>query len=211
MAVPVHLCRTSSTVNFDIMKIPTILLTVPLAGLAAAQLIGPVGPTTALSEKTHECSVLDYGGVADNSTDIADALENTFEQCVLSNPGSRLIVPHGNYLLNRSVVLSNATNWAFQLEGLITLAYGGNYQVDRELILQGYAGVQPLNDTINGEGDHNFLANGLVIVNGKFDTTLFGVGRTDSCSRRFRVLLRHWFWCFPGPGISVPQRQQVSY
>jgi hypothetical protein len=109
--------------------------------------------------------VLDYGAVNDNSTDIAKALEATFTDCVLDHPGSRLVVPAGEYLLNRSVVLSNGTNWAFQLEGLISLAYGGNYSVDRELILQGYAGVQPLNDTINGEGDHLFLENGLVIVN----------------------------------------------
>ena len=147
------------------MKISTIILAVPLVGRAAAQLTGPVGPTTALARKVHECNVLRYGGVADNATDIADALEDAFANCVRRHPGSRLVVPEGNYLLNRSVVLSNGTNWAFQLDGLVTLAYGGNYQVDRSLILQGFAGVKPLNDTINGEGDHNFLANGLVIVN----------------------------------------------
>jgi rhamnogalacturonan hydrolase len=132
-----------------------------------AQLLGPVGPTTPLEEKTLECNILDYGANNDNSTDTADALEAAFSNCVLPNPGSRLVVPEGEYLLNRSVVLSNGTNWAFQLEGLITLAYGGNYSVDRELILQGYAGVEILNSTINGEGDGNFLIDGLVIVNGK--------------------------------------------
>jgi hypothetical protein len=148
------------------MKVLSSYLLSHLVGLATAQLIGPVGPTTPLSHKTRQCNVLHYGAVNDNSTDIADALELTFRECVLKSPGSRLVVPEGEYLLNRSVVLSNATNWAFQLEGLITLAYGGNYSVSRELILQGHAGVQPLNDTINGEGDHLFLENGLVIVNG---------------------------------------------
>lgn len=148
------------------MKFQASYLLLHLAGLSIAQLTGPVGPTTGLSHKTRECSVLDYGAINDNSTVIADALEATFSECVLNNPGSRLVVPEGEYLLNRSVVLSNGTNWAFQLEGLITLAYGGNYSVNRGLILQGFAGVQPLNNTINGEGDHLFLENGLVIVNG---------------------------------------------
>lgn len=136
----------------------------------SCQLTGPVGPTTRLSEKTTECSILDYGAANDNSTDTADAIEAAFSKCVLPNPGSRLVVPEGEYLLNRSVVLSNGTNWAFQVEGLITLAYGGNWNVDRELILQGLAGVQALNATINGEGDGKFLLDGLVIVNGKTTT-----------------------------------------
>ncbi|KAF5616939.1 murein transglycosylase [Fusarium sp. NRRL 25303] len=100
------------------------------AFLANAQLTGPVGPLTALSQKTHECNILDYGAVNDNSTDIADAIEKTFKTCVLPHAGSRLIVPDGQYLIKRSVVLSNGTNWAFQLDGLITLAYGGNWTVD---------------------------------------------------------------------------------
>ncbi|KAH7229783.1 pectin lyase fold/virulence factor [Fusarium oxysporum] len=112
--------------------------------LATAQLIGPVGPLTALSQKTHECNILDYGAVNDNSTDIADAIEKTFKTCVLPHAGSRLIVPDGQYLIKRSVVLSNGTNWAFQLDGLITLAYGGNWTVDR---------------------DGQFLQNGLTIIN----------------------------------------------
>jgi hypothetical protein len=68
-------------------------------------------------------------------------------------------------------VLSNATNWALQLDGLITAAYGGNWTVDRELILQGFAGVQALNSTINGEGDNKFLLDVFVIVNGKYGHT----------------------------------------
>jgi hypothetical protein len=149
------------------MKSATLSWLLPFAASATAQLIGPVGATTDLSLKTRECNILDYGAANDNSSDVADALEAVFNNCVRGHPGSRLVVPEGQYLLNRSVVLSNATNWAFQLEGLITLAYGGNWTVDRQLILQGYAGVKPLNDTINGEGDGLFLQDGLVIVNGE--------------------------------------------
>lgn len=98
----------SLTVSFCL-----ILLSI-LLSIVNGQLIGPVGPTTPLSEKTFECNVLDYGAVADNSTDVSTAFNSAFEDCVLQNPGSRLIVPAGNYLLNQSVVLSNGTNWAFQ-------------------------------------------------------------------------------------------------
>ncbi|KAL4779967.1 endo-rhamnogalacturonase F [Aspergillus varians] len=136
-----------------------------LASSTAAQLIGPVGPTTPLSQKTIECNILDYGAVADNTTDISTALEATFNECVRPSPGSRLIVPEGEYLLSRGVVLSNATNWAFQLDGLVTAAYGGNWTIERALILQGFAGVDVLNSTINGEGDQKFLLDVLVIVN----------------------------------------------
>ncbi|KAJ5355541.1 uncharacterized protein N7496_012753 [Penicillium cataractarum] len=136
-----------------------------IIGVAASQLVGTVGPPTPLDEKTVECNVLNYGAVADNSTDISFAVEKAFTECVLQSPGSRLIIPKGEYLLSRSVVLSNATNWAFQLDGLITAAYDGNWTVDRDLILQGFAGSDLINSTINGEGDGKFLLDVLVIVN----------------------------------------------
>ena len=96
-----------------------------LASLAAssgvwAQLTGPVGPTTPLSQKTKVCNVLDYGAKADNKTNVAPALRAVFQQCVLPHPGSRLYLPNGNYLTTEGIVLSNGTNWAFQLDGLIT-------------------------------------------------------------------------------------------
>ncbi|BDD59037.1 hypothetical protein MAP00_004273 [Monascus purpureus] len=81
-----------------------------LSNIVAGQLIGPVGPTADLSQKTIEWNILRYGAVADNSTDISTALETAFTNCVLKSPGSRLIVPEGNYLVNRGVVLSNVTN-----------------------------------------------------------------------------------------------------
>jgi rhamnogalacturonan hydrolase len=147
-----------------------MLLAIPLLlffGVATGQLIGPVGPKGSLADKTIECNILHYGAIADNKTDVSTAFERTFNECVRGNPGSRLVVPQGEYLLSRSVVLSNGTNWALQLDGLITAAYGGNWTVDRELILQGYAGVQALNSTINGEGDGEFLLDVFVIVNGR--------------------------------------------
>jgi len=145
-----------------------------LISQASTQLIGPVGPRTPLREKTHLCNIFDFGGVADNSTDVAIAITTAFEKCILGHSGSRLVVPEGNYLLKQSIVLSNGTNWAWQLDGLITAEYVGNesgtsnYLVPRDLILQGFAGVEALNSTINGEGDGRFLENLIVIVNGLF-------------------------------------------
>lgn len=135
------------------------------ASHAHAQLIGPVGVTTPLHEKRHECNILNYGGRPDNETDVAPAITLAFEKCVKHHPGSRLIVPRGNYLLKQSLQLINGTNWAFQLDGLITASYGGNYTIPRDVVLQGFAGVDLLNRTINGEGDKLFLLDFIVIVN----------------------------------------------
>ena len=97
-----------------------LLASLTVTSSASAQLIGPVGPTTPLAQKQKECKITDYGAKADNATNIAPAIQAAFTQCVLPNPGSRLIVPKGNYLATENIVLANATNWAFQLDGLIT-------------------------------------------------------------------------------------------
>ena len=75
------------------MRLSSLIPVSLLAGLAAAQLIGPVGPTTNLEDKNIECNILDYGGVADNQTDVAASIEATFTECVLNNPKRRLVVP----------------------------------------------------------------------------------------------------------------------
>lgn len=89
--------------------------------LVLAQLTGPVGPLTPLAHKTKICNILDYGGVADNTTNVAPAIHKAFAECVQRSPGTVLYVPNGNYLVTESIVLANATNWAFQLDGLITV------------------------------------------------------------------------------------------
>lgn len=151
--------------------LPLLLTIFQFTPSSLSQLIGPVGATTPLNEKTHECNILDYGGIANNDTDVAPSITLAFEKCVKRHSKSRLIVPPGHYLLKQSIVLCNATNWAFQLDGLITAEYIGNvstkYTVPRELILQGFAGAQALNSTINGEGDGEFLQNLIVIINGR--------------------------------------------
>lgn len=105
----------------DMFAVKALLLVGLTTSLGAwAQLTGPVGPNTPLSQKTKVCNILDYGAKSDNKTNVAPALRDAFQKCVLPNKGSRLYVPEGNYLTTEDIVLSNATNWAFQLDGLIT-------------------------------------------------------------------------------------------
>lgn len=176
-------------------SIISLILLLHLSLFSQAQLTGPVGPTTPLSKKTTECNILTLNPKFNPLTDdVSIPITNTFTSCVQKHAGSRLIVPAGNYILKSSIVLSNATNWAFQLDGLITAEYYANstgytvpYVVPRARILEGYAGVEKLNryvlsredlgdrntdievsnSTINGEGDGEFLQNLIVIINGE--------------------------------------------
>ena len=54
------------------------------------------GSLTPLSSKSKQCSVLDYGGVADGKTDIGPAISRAFKSCA-SAGGATLVVPAGNY------------------------------------------------------------------------------------------------------------------
>lgn len=55
-----------------------------------------VGALTPLSSKTTICNVLDYGAVADGTTDIAPAIESAFSSCA-SSGGATIYIPEGNY------------------------------------------------------------------------------------------------------------------
>ena len=96
------------------MNFKPLLAAVALATAASAQLSGSVGPTTPLSQKSHICNVLDYGGSI-GSSDIGPAITSAFnvsiprpslqqtwlsvtrplQNCVLKNSGSTLYVPAG--------------------------------------------------------------------------------------------------------------------
>ncbi|CAE6449651.1 unnamed protein product [Rhizoctonia solani] len=91
-----------------------------LVGVCQAQHVGSVGPTVPATSKMYECNVLNYGAKADNATDIGPAIKSAFSNCIVKNPNSRLV---GNYLLSSTVLLNGGSNWAFQLDGLITVDY----------------------------------------------------------------------------------------
>jgi hypothetical protein len=55
-----------------------------------------VGALTPLSSKIKACNILDYGGVADNSTDIGPAIISAFSECAI-NGGATIYIPPGSY------------------------------------------------------------------------------------------------------------------
>lgn len=106
----------------------TALLAIGLAPLlASAQLPGTVGPTTSYSSKasTKICNVLDYGGVADNSTDIGTAISSAWDEC---KSGGVVYIPSGDHALEFWVKLTGDKSTAIRMDGILyrTGSDGGN-------------------------------------------------------------------------------------
>ncbi|KAL4975948.1 RGase A [Aspergillus desertorum] len=95
--------------------------------LVKGQLSGSVGPLTSVSSKsqTKTCNVLDYGAVADKSTDIGPALSSAWDECA---DGGVVYIPPGDYAIETWVKLSGGKACAIQLDGIIyrTGSDGGN-------------------------------------------------------------------------------------
>ncbi|KAJ5895618.1 hypothetical protein N7495_007309 [Penicillium taxi] len=110
------------------MVVISSLLAISLAPLlAVAQLSGTVGPTTSYEDKasTKICNVLDYGAVADNSTDVGAAITSAWAEC---KDGGVVYVPSGDYALSSWVTLTGGSSCAIRLDGILyrTLDDGGN-------------------------------------------------------------------------------------
>jgi len=106
----------------------SLLSFVSASTLISAQLTGSVGPTTSTASKQATiCNVLNYGGTV-GSSDIGPAIGNAFNNCVLNNTGSTLYVPPGNYGMQTWQILTGGTQWALQMDGVITResTAGGN-------------------------------------------------------------------------------------
>lgn len=106
----------------------TALLAIGLAPLlASAQLSGTVGPTTSYATKASNkiCNVLDYGGVADEKTDIGPAISSAWSAC---KSGGVVYIPSGNYALGSWVTLTGGKSTAIRMDGTIyrTGTAGGN-------------------------------------------------------------------------------------
>ncbi|KAG0153518.1 hypothetical protein PDIDSM_2171 [Penicillium digitatum] len=95
--------------------------------LANAYLSGPVGPTTTVATKSaHKiCNVLDYGAVADKSTDVGVAITSAWADC---KNGGVVYIPPGDYAFKSWVTLSGGNSCAIQLDGILyrTGTAGGN-------------------------------------------------------------------------------------
>ncbi|KAJ3932142.1 MAG: pectin lyase-like protein [Lentinula lateritia] len=78
-----------------------------------------------------ECSVLDYGAVADNTTDLGPALTKAWQECVIPQVTTtvatdvllRVYVPAGDYLLASTVTFDDAMNWNLHIAGDIYLPF----------------------------------------------------------------------------------------
>ncbi len=55
-----------------------------------------VGALTPLSAKSNVCNILDYGAVADNSTDVGPAILSAFTKCAKAGRAT-LYIPPGTY------------------------------------------------------------------------------------------------------------------
>lgn len=55
-----------------------------------------VGALTPLSSKSKICNVLNYGAVADGTTDLGPAIRAAFAQCALGG-GATIYIPPGSY------------------------------------------------------------------------------------------------------------------
>lgn len=97
----------------------TLFAATALAPLVVGQLSGSVGPLTSHAAKAavKTCSVLDYGGVADGTTDIGPAISSAFTAC---KAGGVVQIPAGNYAMATWVTLSGGNAWALQLDGIIS-------------------------------------------------------------------------------------------
>lgn len=52
--------------------------------------------------------------------DIGPAIQSAFNNCVTKNKGSTLYIPAGNYNMATWVTLNGASQWALQLDGVIS-------------------------------------------------------------------------------------------
>ncbi|GJJ15428.1 hypothetical protein Clacol_009705 [Clathrus columnatus] len=78
-----------------------------------------------------ECNVLNYGAVADNTTDLGPALTKAWNECVIPQATTTatdtlLYVPSGNFLLASTVTFDNAQNWNLHITGNIYLPFNPN-------------------------------------------------------------------------------------
>lgn len=104
-----------------------LFITILLTTLTAAQLSGPVGPTTSRASKQAKktCDITSYG--ATSSSDVGPALLAAWTAC---KTGGVVVVPPGAWKMSTWVLLNGGSGWALQLDGTIvrdtSVTTGGN-------------------------------------------------------------------------------------
>jgi rhamnogalacturonan hydrolase len=74
------------------------------------------------------CNVLDYGAVANNETDVGPVITETYNSCVKPVGSAAisdvvLLVPEGNFLINSTVTIDDASYMTFTITGNIYLPF----------------------------------------------------------------------------------------
>jgi rhamnogalacturonan hydrolase len=93
--------------NFNLAFLSSFLYFSSLVKAAAVVDLALVGPSTTLSAKSIVCNVLDYGGIADNKTDIGPAILLAYSSCA-SGGGATLLIPTGEYSCMYCIYLMNS-------------------------------------------------------------------------------------------------------
>jgi rhamnogalacturonan hydrolase len=102
---------------------------IPLAEIMLALSLLALALSASPAAAFIECNVLNYGAVADNSTDLGPALTAAWTKCVIPQVTTTvatnvlLYVPAGNFLLKSNVVFDGAANWNLHIAGNIYLPY----------------------------------------------------------------------------------------
>lgn len=128
-------CRTDRLHTSTIMNVLSVLsFGLSFLSLASAQLSGTVGPLTTIAEKAAvlTCNVLDYGAVADGTTDFGPALNDAWIAC---RGGGLVWIPEGTYAMATWVSLDNGQAAAIQLDG--TIVRTGTTSGDEMISIQG--------------------------------------------------------------------------
>jgi rhamnogalacturonan hydrolase len=79
------------------------------------------------------CNVLDYGAVADNSTDIGPVLKSAYTKCVAKAVTTKasdtiLLVPAGSFLLASNVLFSKAKYFTLTINGNLYMPFNPSLQ-----------------------------------------------------------------------------------
>jgi rhamnogalacturonan hydrolase len=74
------------------------------------------------------CNVLNYGAVANNETDVGPAITKAYNDCVKpvgsgSISNVVLLIPSGNFLMNSTVTIDDASYMTFTITGNIYLPF----------------------------------------------------------------------------------------
>ncbi|KAH8650577.1 pectin lyase fold/virulence factor [Tricladium varicosporioides] len=129
------------------------------------------GPSTALSAKSTICNVLNYGAVADNSTDLGPAITKAFSSCA-SGGGATIYIPPGTYSLQTGVTLNKGGSYAIQIDGLIILTSDGSFG-GNAIVIENTSDVEV------------FSSNGLGAINGQGYITRASGGSQNARLLRF--------------------------